>query len=997
MDSLLSVYYQNCRGLRTKLDTLYMNVLSMNYDIIIFSETWFYEGIGDNECIDPRYTVFRGDRDRHGSQKKDGGGVLIAVRRELGATEFRARPRAAGGRARRPALAAPLGTDAAAALASCATASSASSQIEHVMIEFPADKGMRYVISAVYIPSNSPAELYEYHFNVLYNTLNCSSIKHFWLTGDYNLPELRWDIKGTLCTPIITPQMSTASKYLTDFMSIFNCSQLNSNENVCGNILDLFLTDSNDCSCTVSPIPLSKVDIYHPPLFATISLQTSYIKHKPQLKFCFYPPATDYSSINSEFKQVNWTVLFGELPAESAVDVFYDKLNWIIKKYVPMKNKKYNTNFPNWFSPALIHIFKNKNKAWLRWKTYQNVSDYNTFSLLRERFKEQCRVCYKAYIESVESSIKDNVKYFWTYIANRKISSDIPNTVIYQGETAQKPTDVCNLFSNFFHSVYEPSEMTDDFDADVLDNPNSDLNLSSIYINQQNVLKALRKVDISKGAGRDNIPPIFIKNTAEELAFPLFILFNRCIKEGVFPNIWKRANVVPVHKSGPKKDVEKYRPISILPTFSKLFERLVHDEIYPSLHKIIIPQQHGFVKKRSTVTNLLEFTSYLFKNMDKNKQVDCIYTDYRKAFDVVDHKLLLEKLAFNGIRGSLWRWFKSYILNRTQTVVIKGFESNNNHKFISSGVPQGSILGPLLFVIFINDVHTCFKYCNFLLYADDLKIYHTIEDLNDYIFFQRDLDTFHNYCTANKLQLSINKCKSISYTKKIYPLSFKYMLHFSILDRTSCIRDLGVLFDSKLHFDTHIENIINRSFRMYGFVMRSATEFKSASTFLHLYKSLIRSQLEYATPIWNPFFKKYKDSIEMVQKRFLRSVQYKIFKNKIHYTDLLKKFNVLDLQSRRTYLDISLLFDICHHRYDCINLTNMLSYKIPFRTIHRSGRHHRLFATTSCRTIAGERSPLVRMVIEYNSNFHEIDIITLSSGVFRTQVRSTLLEHSKIN
>lgn len=163
---------------------------------------------------------------------------------------------------------------------------------------------------------------------------------------------------------------------------------------------------------------------------------------------------------------------------------------------------------------------------------------------------------------------------------------------------------------------------------------------------------------------------------------------------------------------------------------------------------------------------MLEYTTYLFDNLDKNILTDSVYTDFQKAFDRIDHKNLHNKIAFNGIRGSLWHWFKSYITNRTQKVVIKGFESKNSNFIISSGVPQGSIIGPLLFVIFVNDVDECFNFCNVIMYADDLKIHHTINNIEECINFQDELHRFEQYCTNNNLSLSIKKCKAITFTKK---------------------------------------------------------------------------------------------------------------------------------------------------------------------------------------------------------------------------------------
>ena len=209
------------------------------------------------------------------------------------------------------------------------------------------------------------------------------------------------------------------------------------------------------------------------------------------------------------------------------------------------------------------------------------------------------------------------------------------------------------------------------------------------------------------------------------------------------------------------------------------------------------------------------YVSYIFENVDANKQTDSIYTDFRKAFDRVDHRILLDKLAYNGIRGDFWRWFKSYVTNRTQKVVMNGYESD--YVSISSGVPQGSILGPLLFILFINDIHHCFQFCNFLLYADDLKIYYTVENTNDHLNFQSDLDRFSNYCNENTLKLSLNKCKIIKFTRKRIKHNYQYFLSGLQLESVESIKDLGVVLDSKLVLDTHIFNIINNAFRVYGF------------------------------------------------------------------------------------------------------------------------------------------------------------------------------------
>lgn len=211
----------------------------------------------------------------------------------------------------------------------------------------------------------------------------------------------------------------------------------------------------------------------------------------------------------------------------------------------------------------------------------------------------------------------------------------------------------------------------------------SDSNLSynesicKITIEENNVPKLLKTLKTNKGAGSDGIPPIFLSKCASNLAKPLTIIFNHSINVyGSFPDIWKEALIVPIHKSGSKTQIENYRPISILNVMSKLFESVIYSYISPIISRSIPYEQHGFMKNRSTVTNLAVFTDYVLRSMDERHQVDVIYTDFEKAFDRVDHVILLHKLSILGINGNLLRWLTSYIKTRMQAVVTGSARSN---------------------------------------------------------------------------------------------------------------------------------------------------------------------------------------------------------------------------------------------------------------------------------------------------------------------------------
>lgn len=954
----LTVYYQNCRGMRTKLRTIFFNIMSNSYDIIILSETWLNSSINDNEFIDQRYIIYRCDRDLKLTQKSDGGGVLVAVMRCLKPYRFSA-----------PSLA-PM-----------------SKFLELVLIQIPSSELTGcYLLGAVYIPDKSPIAVYNLYFEALNDILRENCISNLLLVGDYNIPDAHWQHQAD-STALVCMGTSSVCDGLRNFMTLHHSSQYNGIRNSNGRILDLCITNITDCFVTQPQDSISvPIDVHHPPFYITIpfSSNVSTMNRNQVKKPNFYK--ANYDLLNKQLMDVSWNVMFDRVSAEESVNLFYETIYDIVKKNVPLSRSK-STRYPVWFSPSLIHIFKNKRKAWNKWKIYKNESDYEIFSLYRTRFKSEATKCYNTYINYIEDSIPKNTKYFWSYISNKKSNVGIPSSMTYNNQTTQDPETICNLFSSFFQSVYQPSTLTPQWSPPNNYNNQCDV-LLHISFDLSAIKSELKKLDPSKGPGPDGLPAVFLKNTANTICEPLHIVFNKCICEGFFPDIWKCAYIVPIHKSGSKHDVTNYRPISIISATSKLFEKLVHNAIYPFFHNYIISEQHGFVKQKSTMTNLAIYTNFLFHSIDKGVQVDSVYTDFQKAFDRVDHEILLNKIAFNGIRGNLLRWFCSYICNRSLIVVINGYKSGRAG--MSSGIPQGSILGPLLFIIFINDINKCFKHSNFLLYADDLKLYKIIKNPNDCSELQSDLNRLSEYCTVNKLNLSIPKCQIITFTKNKTVIKYGYTLCGTILNRVTNLRDLGILFDSKLHLDLHIENIINKAFKMYGFVIRTATDFRRPCTFLHLYRSLIRSQLEYACLIWDPLYSKYKIAIEKVQRKFLRAMQFRCQLPRLSYEDLLARYNLLSLEQRRMLLQIMTLHDLYHNKLNCIDLNNYIKLVVP-RSVNRRGvRDYRLFDQASHRTNAGKRAPLWRLAQMYNEHFIDIDLFVLNRNTFRGKVIDVL-------
>ena len=298
--------------------------------------------------------------------------------------------------------------------------------------------------------------------------------------------------------------------------------------------------------------------------------------------------------------------------------------------------------------------------------------------------------------------------------------------------------------------------------------------MSSLHFTTAEVTLILSSLDPSKAIGSDGIGPRVLKPCAVALADPLLHLFSTFISTYCIPSEGGLHCITPIFKSGDKSSVTNYRPVSLLSSTSKVMEKLVYDKLIQFISPFLSNSQFGFLKGRSTLHQLLIFLSDIFSNIDNKLQTDAIYLDLRKAFDSVPHDKLLFKLHSFGITGELWLWLKAYLSSRTQCVCINDTYSDTLP--VTSGVPQGSILGPLLFLIYINDVPSLVKIVSVLLYADDTKCYHPISNVNNSYTLQNDLNDLHSWSMSN---ISFNNTKSflIQFTLKSSPIPTSYHIN----------------------------------------------------------------------------------------------------------------------------------------------------------------------------------------------------------------------------
>lgn len=370
--------------------------------------------------------------------------------------------------------------------------------------------------------------------------------------------------------------------------------------------------------------------------------------------------------------------------------------------------------------------------------------------------------------------------------------------------------------------------------------------------------------------------------------------------------------------------------------------------------------------------------------MEGGGQVDVVYTDFEKAFDRVDHALLLQKLRHLGIHGDLLRWTESYLSRRSQAVVLGGYRSD--YITIPSGVPQGSHLGPLFYNAYIFDIADVFSHANHLLYADDKKVFLRVRSVADCELLEHDLNNLFNYYVNNNINISIPKCQCISFTRKRNPIIFPYNFNNVPVERVEGVRDLGVWFDSEMLLTTHYNNIVNKAYRNLGFVIRTCQPFKSSLSLKLVYFAYVRSILEYASPIWSPFYAKHKTHLEGIQRKFIKHLNYKRNSNSESYADDCRSHGLLTLEERRIILDMGLLHDILSGRLDCPEMVAHIAIKSP----RRRTRHTSLFHVPFHSTNYGKNSVFSRIFDSYNKKFSHLDPFLHSKHTFKAKVKLTL-------
>ena len=398
-------------------------------------------------------------------------------------------------------------------------------------------------------------------------------------------------------------------------------------------------------------------------------------------------------------------------------------------------------------------------------------------------------------------------KKFWSHIKTTTKSTRIPEVVSCGAIATSDPSTKANLFNDHFRKQFsDPSNY--DININFLNDCNFDVDFSVSRIKL-----ILNNLDINKAQGPDGINGTVLKHYSESLVYPLSKIFKLTYNVGCLPCEWKSSNIVPVHKKDDKSNVQNYRPISLISLVMKVYERVIYEELLHRTEAKIDPRQHGFLRNKSCNTNLLSFTNSIVSSLHDKTGVDAVYFDFAKAFDTVSHDLILNKLKLQyGIDGNLLKLLVNYLQGRKQRVVLDNVASESIT--VLSGVPQGSILGPLLFVLFINDIYVGIdKATSICLYADDTKIWRKINSEFDCKQLQNDINTLHKWSIKNKMRFNATKCNVLQNynneplcTRELPLAKYFYYMNNEIIDFTESEKDLGVMVNSKFKWDHHQQN-----------------------------------------------------------------------------------------------------------------------------------------------------------------------------------------------
>ena len=758
----------------------------------------------------------------------------------------------------------------------------------------------------MYRPPNSDIQLFYDELSALLNQLNKSD-REIYILGDYNIDLLKYD-NHSLTTDFVNAMFSMSFIPLVNRPTRVTDSSATIIDNIFTNTVHMD-------KCVTGILPTDITD--HFPVFHLVNHQIVE-KHPEQHRTYRVLNEESISKCTSILEHTCWDSVMNSAEPQTAYNNFIEIFDKIINDNIPLKNAKLDKKRDQkpWITRDLLRLIVEKNNLYLMVKRSGDMVLDAKYKKFKNWLNNKLRSAEKSFNNSLLESSKHNMSKLWkslNTIINRKKTIKKNTIFKHNGIEISDHAEIAEHFNKYFlHHQCTNSNSTDDVDPShyVCKNVANSIFLTPTDENEFfDILLELK----NSSAGHDGISMKMLKLMKNYIVGPLVHIFNTSFVQGKVPDALKIARVVPILKKGDPSIFSNYRPISVLPSISKLLEKLVYKRIITFLdsNNILHDNQFGFRKHRSTEHAVQFLTHKFYEAVESNNYMMSIFLDFSRAFDTLSHNILMKKLYHYGFRGKTFDWIENYLTNRKQFVQYNDKVSKLAN--IVNGVPQGSILGPLLFILYVNDIYHVSNYFNCILYADDTTLLASGANPVDMIRKVNDeLQNIGKWITINKLSVNISKC---SYMMMSTPQKGRSALlnnvslngqSISEVDKTTF---LGVVVDKYLSWKDHITYISNKISKGIGILIRTR-HLLFRHTLLYLYNSLIKPHFTYCISTWGNTSKTHTNKLIILQKKVVRIISYADFH--AHTKLLLFKLNILTVVHLYQYAVCKLIYNSLH-------------------------------------------------------------------------------------
>lgn len=628
-------------------------------------------------------------------------------------------------------------------------------------------------------------------------------------------------------------------------------------------------------------------------------------------------PKADYNILRHEFKHTDWNRMHEENTPEGKCRVFKQKYDELIERHVPKRKEETYKKQP-WFNKRCRKAKEKRDRAWGITRKRKNNQTWEKYTKLRNEYTKIRRQEAKNYEKNIVNKCESDPRLFYRHI-NSKIKTKEKIKRLKRGDTVfEDDESLCEVMNDTLHTVFVPEEEYNGPEAVPVGDGNGWVDQVELDANE--LLELMKGLDVGKAMGPDGVSGWVLKECAEELLKPIYEIVKCSLDSGKVPTDWKRANIVPIYKGGNKEEPLNYRPVSLTSILCKMCERVIKRRWIKVLeeNRLLSPTQFGFREGSSTVTNLISFYDRVTEILqERDGWVDCVYLDIKKAFDRVPHERLMWKLEnYGGVKGKTLEWMRDYLQGRQMRTMIRNKFST--WKRVTSGVPQGAVLAPIMFLVYINDMGEGINsYMN--MFADDAKMMRHIKSEQNCRELQRDLDKIKQWSEKWKLDFNTKKCHVIEMgTSKNRP-HWQYKLGDDIIEKSKKEKDLGIIINEDLSPESHINKIVGETYGLLNRI-KIAFNYLDAEMLAKIIKVMIRPRLEYAATVWSPHHKKHINKLEKVQRAATRMIPEL---RGLNYEERLISLKLTTLEKRRERGDMIMMYK-CTREIEKIDRENFI-------------------------------------------------------------------------